>query len=66
MTLDIYNVLIGIISAAVFQFVIFAVHIRDYKKEKFLSIWLLDTEERNLLCYFQTQAKKKPISWQLL
>lgn len=43
MTLDIYNVLIGIISAAVFQFVIFAVHIRDYKKEKFLLIWLLGT-----------------------
>ena len=43
MTLDIYNVLIGIISAAIFQFVIFAVHIRDYKKEKFLLIWLLGT-----------------------
>ena len=48
MTLDIYNVLIGIISAAIFQFVIFAVHIKDYKKEKFLLIWLLDTEEKNL------------------
>lgn len=43
MDINISNFLIGVIAAALFQFIILAYHVRINKDKKFLFIWLLGT-----------------------